>query len=58
MEIYLSLIHGVVTNVDNWSRVGLGRPDGDKRDRVLIKHMRSRGRGVCVVNFPSVPASV
>lgn len=24
MEIYLSLIHGVVTNVDNWSRVGLG----------------------------------
>lgn len=32
--IYLSLIHGVVTNVDNWSRVGLGRPDGDKQTEI------------------------
>lgn len=33
-EIYLSLIHGVVTNVDNWSRVGLGGPDRDRHTEI------------------------
>lgn len=47
MEIYLSLIHGVVTNVDNWSRVGLGRPDGDKQTEIWSHTHETYGGGVC-----------
>lgn len=39
MEPHLSLIHGVVTYVDDRSRVGLRGPDGD-RDRGSVKHMK------------------
>ncbi len=37
--LYLSLIHGVVTYVDNWSRVSLGGPY--ERERQREGHIRS-----------------